>query len=182
MFNRTFLKTFQLALSKIRLPIVIYLFLLTCMVTANGQDKSKIPAVLLKNIDGKMVNSTDAIQKGKPLIICFWASWCHPCLKELSAIAEVYEAWQNETEVILYAISVDDSRSFNNARVMINNNSWNFEFYFDPNSDFKRAMGVVNIPHAFILNDQGEVTYQHSSYTEGSELEIISKIRGMKNK
>jgi len=167
---------------KIKYPIVICLFLLTCMVTAIGQDKSKIPGVFLKNIDGKMVSSTEAIQKGEPLIICFWASWCHPCIKELSAIAEVYKEWQNETGVILYAISIDDSRSFNNARVMINNNSWNFEFYFDPNSDFKRAMGVVNIPHTFVLNDKGEVTYQHSSYTEGSELEIISKIREMKNK
>ena len=122
--------------------IFVCLFLLSCNGTANGQDKSRIPGVLFKDMNGKMISSTEAIQKGKPIIICFWASWCHPCIKELSAIAEVYKEWQNETGVILYAISVDDSRSFNNARVMINNNSWTFKFYFDTNSDFKRAMGA----------------------------------------
>jgi cytochrome c biogenesis protein CcmG/thiol:disulfide interchange protein DsbE len=162
--------------------IIVCLFILSCNGTANGQDKSRIPGVLLKDMNGKMISTTEAIQKGKPIIICFWASWCHPCIKELSAIAEVYKEWQNETGVILYAISVDDSRSFNNARVMINNNSWTFKFYFDTNSDFKRAMGVVNMPHTFLLNEDGEVTYQHSSYTEGSEVEIISKIRDMKHK
>jgi cytochrome c biogenesis protein CcmG, thiol:disulfide interchange protein DsbE len=162
--------------------IVICLFLLTFTVTVHGQDKCNIPGVLLKDMGGKMVSSTEAIKKGEPIIICFWASWCHPCIKELSAIAEVYKEWQNETGVILYAISVDDSRSFVNARVMINNNSWPFEFYFDTNSDFKRAMGVVNIPHTFVLNDKGEVIYQHISYVEGSEVQIISKIREMKQK
>jgi thiol-disulfide isomerase/thioredoxin len=102
--------------------IVICLFLLTCSGITNGQDKSKIPGVLLRDINGKMINSTEVIQEGEAAIICFWASWCHPCIKELSAIAEVYEEWQNETGIILYAISVDDSRSFSNARVMINNN------------------------------------------------------------
>jgi peroxiredoxin len=162
--------------------ILIFLIVMVLALTTVGQEKSKIPNVTLRNIKGEIVKSQDAIHLGKPVIISFWASWCHPCIKELSAIAEVYKDWQEETGVILYAISVDDSRSQNNARVTINNNSWNYKFYFDSNSDFKRAMGVVNIPHTFVLNKEGEIIYQHSSYIEGSELEIIRKIREIKNK
>jgi hypothetical protein len=50
----------------------------------------------------------------------------------------------------------------------------------DENSDFKRAMGVNVVPHTFILNGKGEIVWQHTSFTEGSELELIEIVRKVK--
>jgi len=49
----------------------------------------------------------------------------------------------------------------------------------DPNSDFKRAMSVNMIPHTFILDGEGNIVYQHTSYYEGLEdeiFEIVEKV------
>ena len=43
--------------------------------------------------------------------------------------------------------------------------------------EFKRAMNVNNIPHTFIINGNGEIVWQHTSFSEGSELEVIDLIR-----
>jgi hypothetical protein len=53
----------------------------------------------------------------------------------------------------------------------------------DPNSDFKRAMNVNMIPHTFLLDGNGNIVSQHTSYFEGSELELykeVKKIAGVK--
>jgi peroxiredoxin len=139
----------------------------------------KLPVLTIKTLDGKNFSTSQINNDGKPIILSFWASWCRPCIKELTAIADLYVDWQDETGVKLVAISIDDSRTVNNVRPMINARSWEYEFYLDTNGDLKRAMGVVDVPHTFILNGDGEVVYQHTTYTEGSEHELIKKVKSL---
>ncbi|MEI6696556.1 MAG: TlpA disulfide reductase family protein [Bacteroidota bacterium] len=137
----------------------------------------KLPSITIKSMDGKTIKTSEISNNGKPIIISFWALWCKPCQKELSTIAEVYDEWQKETGVKLVAVSIDDSRS--SARVLptVNGNNWSYEVLLDVNGDFKRAMNVNMIPHTFLLNGNGEIVWQHTSFSEGSELELIELVR-----
>jgi hypothetical protein len=36
---------------------------------------------------------------------------------------------------------------------------------------------VVNPPHTFVLNGKGEIVWQHASYVEGDEEELIAVVR-----
>ena len=38
-------------------------------------------------------------------------------------------------------------------------------------------MNVNQIPHTFLLNGKGEIVWQHTSFSEGSELELIELVR-----
>ena len=73
------------------------------------QEAATLPSVNLKTLDGKKFNTADISNDGKPIIICFFATWCKPCMVELKTIAESYEEWQEETGVKIYAVSIDDS-------------------------------------------------------------------------
>ena len=136
-----------------------------------------LPSVDLKTLNGKTFNTQEMDNEGKPIIICFFATWCKPCMVELKAIADLYDDWQEETGVKIYAISIDDSRSSGKVSPLVKGQNWEYEFLLDENSDFKRAMNVNDIPHTFVLNGDKEIIWQHTSYSPGAEEEYIKTVR-----
>jgi len=162
------------------LAATILIFLASTMVAQEVKTEKalfKLPSANVITLDGKNLNTADLTNEGKPYIISFWATWCKPCIKELTTIAEVYEDWQDETGVKVVAVSIDDSRSSSQVKALVNGKSWEYLVLLDPNSEFKRAMNVNAIPHTFIVNGKGEIVWQHTSFSEGAELELISLIR-----
>lgn len=138
---------------------------------------AQLPAVTLKTLEGKTVDTSTLENGGKPFIISFFATWCHPCNRELKAIHEVYPDWQDETGVKLIAISIDQAQNIQKVKPLVDGYGWEYEVLLDPNSDFKRAMGVNLIPHVFIVDGKGNVVESRSGYTEGSESHLIEKVR-----
>lgn len=156
--------------------LIVWLFVLLFPIAVNAR---KLPSVELKTTDGRMVKTDEISNDGKPVIISFFALWCHPCLRELSAIAEVYEEWQEETGVKLVAISIDDARSVSKVPAEVAARGFEWETLLDTNSDFKRAMNISLIPYVVVLDGDGEIAWQHSSYSEGGEEEIIDAVRSL---
>lgn len=142
-----------------------------------GEIKAQLPAVTLKDMSGKTVNTAELSNDGKPIIISFFATWCKPCNRELSAISEVYEDWQDETGVKLIAVSIDQAQNINKVKPLVDGNGWPYQVLLDPNSDFKRALGVQMIPFVLIVDGKGKIVYKHNGYTEGAENELIEKVR-----
>ena len=139
--------------------------------------KAQIPNIKVKNIQGVYINTNEIKNDGKPFIINFWATWCKPCVQELEAINEVYEKWQKETSVKIYAVSIDDSRSSKRVAPFIKGKSWTYDILLDENSDFRRALGVDNPPFTFLYNGKGELVFKHTGYAPGDEFELYKKIK-----
>ncbi len=160
-----------------KLLLIIQIVLVVSISFAQTTVNKKLPSVQIKSLDGKSVNTSTFNNNGKPIIISFWATWCKPCIKELTTIAEVYEDWQKETGVKLIAVSIDDSRSSSKVQTLVDGKAWEYEVYSDVNGDFKRAMNVNEIPIVFILDGSGNIVWQHSSFSEGGELELIKIVK-----
>lgn len=152
-------------------------FIIVIALSSFRFDGQKIPAAVLKKLDGTKINSSTFSNNGKPMIIDFWATWCKPCKKELDAIAEVYEEWQKETGVKVIAISIDDARSSAKVVTDVKAKGWTYEVYIDENQDFKRAMNVNNVPHTFLVNGNGEIVWSHNSYAEGDEAKLYEALK-----
>ncbi len=138
---------------------------------------AQLPQVTLKDISGKTVR-TDTLNNGdKPFIIDFFATWCKPCNRELDAISEVYEDWQEETGVKIFAVSIDQAQNINKVKPLVDSHGWDYDVLLDPNSDLKRALGIQMIPYVLIVDGKGNIVYKHSGYTDGAESELIEKVR-----
>lgn len=159
--------------------LIVLAVLTIGVVSAQEGDKNlkKIPSVTVKNLAGETINTAELSNNGKPMIISFWALWCKPCINELTTIADVYGDWTTETGVKLIAVSIDDARSTAKVGPTVNGKGWEYEVLLDANGDFKRAMNVNMIPHTFLVNGNGEIVWQHTSFSEGSELELIDMVR-----
>lgn len=154
--------------------LIVSLLLLN---TSFGQDdkgilEKTVPSVALKDLSGEVVNTSKISNDGKPIIISFWATWCSPCKKELNTIHDEYEDWVEETGVKLVAVSVDDERTKNRVVPYVDSKGWEYEVLLDPNSEFRRAMGVNNVPHTFVIDGNGKIVYSHNNYVPGDEYEL----------
>lgn len=156
-----------------RFLLATFVLLMSCVAVSYAQ----LPSVQLKALDGKTIDTATLSNDGKPFIISFFASWCKPCNRELSAIAEVYDDWKEETGVKLYAISIDQGQNAQKVKPFVDNHGWEYDVLLDPNSDFKRALGINLIPHVLIVDGSGKIVESRSGYTEGSEGHLIEKVR-----
>lgn len=144
--------------------------------TETHSDEGKqLPSVILMDMEGNEVNTAELGFDG-PVIFSFWATWCSPCKKELNTIHEMYTDWQDDTGVTLVAVSVDDERTRNSVPVYVNGKAWEFQVIMDPNGDFKRAMGVNNVPHTFLVDVDGNIVYSHNNYATGDEITLRNEL------
>jgi cytochrome c biogenesis protein CcmG/thiol:disulfide interchange protein DsbE len=147
----------------------------------SNEDGKKLPSVQLKDMNGKSVNTAELGFDG-PVVISFWATWCSPCKRELNTIQELYEDWQTETGVHLVAVSVDDEKTKSSVPTYVNGKGWDYLVLMDPNGDFKRAMGVNNVPHTFLVDPSGKIVYSHNNYTPGDEDKLYEQIKKIAKK
>lgn len=153
-------------------------FLLFFMFVVCGMGiMAQLPKVVLKDMHGKEVSTDTLSNQGKPFIIDFFATWCKPCNRELDAISEVYEDWQQETGVKIIAVSIDQAHNINKVKPLVDSHGWDYEVLLDPNGDLKRAFSIQMIPYVLIVDGQGNIVYKHQGYTDGAEEELIEKVR-----
>lgn len=151
--------------------------MVVCLLAGIGTVQAQLPAVTLKTIDGTTVQSDTLNNNGKPFIIDFFATWCKPCNRELSAIAEVYDEWQEETGVKIYAVSIDQAQNIHKVKPLVDQNEWEYEVLLDPNSELLKALGGQMIPFVVVVDAGGNIASKHSGYTDGAEDELLEEVR-----
>ncbi len=155
---------------------------MVCLLAGFGIAQAQLPAVTLKSIDGAVVKSETLNNDGKPFIIDFFATWCKPCNRELSAIAEVYDDWKEETGVKIIAVSIDQGQNINKVKPLVDQNEWEYEVLLDPNSELLKALGGQMIPFVVVVDGNGNIASKHSGYTDGAENELIEEVRKLLSK
>ncbi len=145
---------------------------LSVLISFAQNEGRSIPDAKVKTLDNSSFQTSEITNDGNPIIICFWATWCSPCKRELNAIAEEFEAWVDETGVKLVAISIDDARNMHKVKPYVDGQGWEYDVYIDANADFKRVMNVNNVPHTFLIDGNGHIVWQHNSYAPGDEDEL----------
>ena len=172
-------KTFEKEKDTMKQSVLIFIVV---FVLSNVPMFAQLPAVTLKTMDGTEVRTDTLANDGKPFIIDFFATWCKPCNRELDAISEVYEEWQEETGVKIIAVSIDQAQNINKVKPLVSNHGWEYEVLLDPNGDFKRALGCQMIPYTIIVDGKGDIVYKHNGYTDGAETELIETVRQLQKK
>ena len=136
-----------------------------------------LPSVTLTDINGNSVNTAELSNDGKPMVISFFATWCKPCQRELKAIHEVYDDWQDETGVKVIAVSIDEAQNAQKVKPLVEGKGWDYEVLLDTNSEFKRQLGVNDIPPVFVIDGEGNIVWNHQGYVDGGEEDILEAVK-----
>ncbi|MCA9688083.1 MAG: redoxin domain-containing protein [Myxococcales bacterium] len=66
------------------------------------------PDFSVETLDGRTLTRDDL--RGKFVILNFWATWCEPCITEWPQLARLAERFADRDDVMVLAISQDDSK------------------------------------------------------------------------
>jgi thiol-disulfide isomerase/thioredoxin len=149
---------------------------LTLLITSASFAQDVLPKMQIKTLSGETIQLEDISKDDQLVIISLWATWCVPCKNELDAISEVYDDWVEETNVKLYAISVDDSRTVKRVKPLISGKGWEYDILLDTNSELKRQLNAPTIPITLLVKNN-KILFRHSGYTPGAEDELYEKIK-----
>ncbi|MBW8050348.1 MAG: TlpA family protein disulfide reductase [Cytophagales bacterium] len=163
---------------KTTLKTTVVFLLLICLFSFRPPGLKKFPAIDVKTLDGQTINSKEIHQNnGKLTIIGIWATWCKPCFLELKTYHEHYPNWREETGVKIALVSVDEPRLKEKIKALVQKKGWEFEMYIDDKKELKQALKIINIPGTYLVNDAGDILYQHSSYSKGDENKLYKQIK-----
>jgi peroxiredoxin len=155
-----------------------FTFLLITIITLSAQDKElKGKSAInfkLESIEGKQIELSDLIGKG-PILINFWATWCKPCVEEMTELNKIYEEMKDKGFTLL-AISIDNEKTIAKVKPFIKSRGYNFTVLFDKNSDVARKYYAQQIPYSILIDKMGKIIYTHTGFMKGDEKKLKEKI------
>jgi len=98
-------------------------------------------------------------QKGKVVVINFFASWCVSCGEETPHIEKVSREYTPQTVVFL-AIAVDDTEK--KAKEFLKKTGLTIPAGLDRTGKIKDAYGLYGMPTTFFIDKNGKISYLHA--------------------
>lgn len=149
------------------------ILLLILLITANLLIAEAMPDFTLPDLNNRDVTLNVILHKG-PVIVDFWATWCVPCKKGMTALNKLAEKYDSLTVV---AVSIDAPKDIPKAKSYLKSMNYKFIALFDSNKKLAQKLNVVNPPYTVILDKEGNIIFTHEGYEAGVETVYEQKIR-----
>jgi len=153
---------------KIYISILIIAAGLSGYAWADGNDFN------LKDLKGAKRELSEALKSG-PVLVSFWATWCHPCREELDQL-QVLQQEFSDSNICFFAVSIDAAKDRSLVKSLVQSKKYSFAVLLDPEQSAMRNFGLTDVPGLFILDRTGKIVYSHSGYQPGDEKEIRANI------
>jgi thiol-disulfide isomerase/thioredoxin len=143
-------------LKEITIALVL-LFILSNIISyirAPELGSSQLPQIEVGLIDG----STFQVEKGKPIVIHFWATSCPACKLEAPNIETV----SKEYDVLSIAVN---SGSDEKVKAYMQENGLHFKVLNDADGTWAREFKIEVYPTTFIYDAKGELRFTEVGYT-----------------
>ncbi|RLA59659.1 MAG: protein disulfide oxidoreductase [Epsilonproteobacteria bacterium] len=133
--------------------------------------KPTLPSSALPNIEAKLIDgSLFHIERGKPLLIHFWATWCPSCKLEASNIETVSQHYN----VLTIAVN---SGSTSELRQYMQDHDLHFKVINDTHGIWAKQFKVQAFPTSFIYDAKGKLGFTEVGYT--STLGLIARLEAL---
>ncbi len=159
---------------------LIIVFLFSLFITAQESEElagRRAPNFVLENLDGDYVELNQEIGEG-PVLLSFWATWCKPCIEELTEFKKLYRDYKDKGFKLL-AISTDDERTVAKVKPYVKSKNYDFPVLYDTSGDVARIYYARAVPFTVLIDKQGAIVYSHMGYMRGDEQVIKNKVKEM---
>jgi len=123
-------------------------------------------------LSGEIV--TLSSQRGKLVILTFWAPRCAPCRRELP-ILERAQQLVGQDKLTVFAVTYRESPD-TKRRLKKLASTWHINLIQDDSGWIGDHYAISSIPHLFLIDRQGKVVANHVGYGDRSVEELVADI------
>jgi thiol-disulfide isomerase/thioredoxin len=103
-----------------------------------------------------------ADERGRVLVLSFWASWCGPCKRELPGLDSLLNQLDSTAAVRFYAVNVLESRR--EADGYFASEGLRLPILYDSDGRIADAFGVTSLPTLILIDREGIVKWVQVGY------------------
>ena len=130
------------------------------------------PDFTLRTLDGQKLRLGE--QRGRVVLVNFWATWCGPCRQEMPHLNKLYEKYKSSGFVLL-GVNVDDDTA--QAAGVASKLGVTFPVLPDADKRVSRQYDLSAMPSTVLIDRDGRVRYLHRGYQSGYESTYDKQIR-----
>lgn len=109
------------------------------------------PTFKLEAVDGQIIKMSDL--KGQFVVLNFWATWCHGCVKEMPEFQKAHQSLKHKTKII--GINLTESKE--KLSKYIRGKGYNFPILLDGYSNVSQEYEVLHLPATFFITSDGVI-------------------------
>lgn len=110
------------------------------------------PAFALKAVgSGETIDL--ARYRGRPVIVNFWATWCHPCWDEHPVLTQSSQVLGGQVQFLGVVFQDDETR----IKDFLQQRGWAYPTLVDQAGKTAIAYGVGGVPETFFLDKKGTI-------------------------
>ncbi len=111
-------------------------------------------------------------QKGKNVVMVFWATWCRYCVAEIPAIKAFYQEIRNDPDTELISITIDQDTA--KAKRFITEKGIDYPVIIDRRDaagkgEFSHAFRIINLPSLWVIDKRGIIRGQNLHHLEDAK-------------
>jgi thiol-disulfide isomerase/thioredoxin len=113
-------------------------------------------------------------QRGRVVMVNFWATWCGPCRVEMPHLARLYDKYRGSGFVV-FAVNIDEDPR--KAASLATQLGMRFPVLLDTDKKVSRLYDLSTMPSTVLIDRDGRVRYVHRGYRDGYEDTYEKQIR-----
>lgn len=115
-----------------------------------------------------------AEQKGKVVLLNFWASWCAPCREELPLLDDMHQKYEKLGFTVL-GVNIDEKPSA--AMKVLEEIPVQFPILMDPKNQVAQLYDIEAMPTTYILDRSGKLRFLHRGFQKGYEVKYENEVK-----
>jgi thiol-disulfide isomerase/thioredoxin len=113
-------------------------------------------------------------EKGKVIVLDFWATWCGPCVKALPELIQAMSTFPTDRVKL---IGVNQSEPAPSVKSFLEARNWPLTVALDAGQIVARQYGVDGIPHTVIVGPDGKVAWVKTGYSPDGGVEAANAVK-----
>lgn len=135
----------------------------------------RMPTFTVKEMSGSTFSMAE--ERGKVVVVNFWATWCPPCREEMPLLEkEIWDKYKSNADFAMVAIARQQTET-KIATFEKQHPEFTYPLAYDPVRKVYAKFADAGIPRSYVVGRNGRILFQSIGYDPGDMAKLNAAIQ-----